>query len=121
MSARSQAALRYAAAGAGLLWGAALLTRPRSIDTLLDDRSPAPVEVLLTRVLGARHVLEAIVLAGPSRRTRMPLLLTEATHAASMVALAAVSPRHRRMALASLLAAVTLGATTAIATKPVAR
>ena len=53
----------------------------------------------------------------PSRHTRKPLLLTEATHAASMLALAAVSPRHRRLAWASLFAAATLGVATAIATR----
>ena len=72
----------------------------------------------LTRALGARHIVGAIALAAPSRRTRNPLLLTEATHAASMVALAVASPRHRRVALASLAMAMSLGAATAAATRP---
>ena len=118
MSLRGRAAVRYAASATGLMWGAALLTRPRLIDTMLDDRTPTPLETMLTRVLGARHVVEALALAVPSRHTRKPLLLTEATHAASMAALAAVSPRHRRVALASLLVAVALGGATAAATRP---
>jgi hypothetical protein len=117
MKAKKRATLRYAASATGLLWGTTLLTRPRLVDALLDDRAPSQLEVILTRVLGARHVVEALALAVPSRHTRKPLLLTEATHAVSMAALAAASPRHRRVALASLAVAVTLGAATAAATR----
>jgi hypothetical protein len=61
-------------------------------------------------VLGARHAAEAVVLArrpGPSVRrivTGVDLL-----HGASMVALAVLSPRYRRIATASALAAGALG------------
>ena len=118
MTVKSRATLRYAASAAGLAWGATLLTRPRLVDALLDDRSPSPIEIVLTRTLGARHVVEALALTVPSRHTRKPLLVTEATHAASMVVLAVVSPRHRRVALASLLVASVLGLATAAATRP---
>jgi len=87
------------------------------MDALLDGRSPSRVEVMLTRILGARHVVEALALTVPSRHTRRPLLFTEAAHASSMVALAVASPRHRRVALASLLVAVLLGGATAAATR----
>lgn len=118
MNARERMTLRYAASSAGLLWGSTLLTHPRLVAALLDDRSPSHVEVVLTCTLGARHVVEALALAVPSRHTRKPLLLTEGAHAASMAALAVASPRHRRVALVSLLVAVVLGGASAVATRP---
>lgn len=118
MNADPRLRLRYAATATGLLWGSALFARPSTVLALLRDGSPTQLEIALTRTLGARHVVEAVALAVPTRHTRRPLLLTEATHAASMVALALASPRHRRAALASLLVAVALGAATAAATRP---
>jgi hypothetical protein len=116
LSLRERNRLRYLTSGAALLWGAFLFSRPRLIDGLLDDRSPSPVEVGLTRALGARHIVGAIALAAPTRRTRNPLLLTEAAHAGSMVALAVVSQRHRRIAVASMVAAGVLAGATAVVT-----
>jgi hypothetical protein len=117
MSAHKRLVLRYAASAGGLLWGGLLFSRPRLVDRLLDGAGPSHAEMMLTRTLGARHVVEAVALAVPGRRVRRPLLVTEAAHASSMLALGLASPRHRRVALASLFVAAALGLATAMATR----
>jgi hypothetical protein len=58
--------------------------------------------VVAARALGARHVLEALVMAREHEH-RPPLWMigVDAAHAASMLLVAARSPRLRRDALAS--------------------
>lgn len=64
------------------------------------DRSRAVV--VAARALGARHVLEALVMAREHEQSPPRwMIAVDATHAASMLALAASSPRLRRDALAS--------------------
>jgi hypothetical protein len=65
--------------------------------------------VVAVRVLGARHVLEAAVMAAEhERRPPRWMIGVDAAHAASMLALAALSPRLRRDALASAASASVL-------------
>jgi len=65
-------------------------------------------ERVTVRVLGARHLLQAVVTAArPTSGTRRAGVAVDAAHAASMLALAAASPSHRRAALCS---ATTAGA-----------
>jgi hypothetical protein len=73
----------------------------------LGYRDPRAVSVA-ARVLGTRHLVEAVVLTRiGTTRVRSLVAVVDATHAASMVALAAVRPDQRRPALAS--AALTTG------------
>jgi hypothetical protein len=84
------------------LWGGVLLVAPRA---LLDcGGRPSRGVTRMTRVLGARHLVEAVILY---RRRPPPrwAVIVDATHGASMVVLAACSRRVRRAALASAAAA----------------
>ncbi|MBE1552144.1 hypothetical protein GGC64_006231 [Mycobacterium sp. OAS707] len=79
----------------GLLWGLRLDSRAR----------------LVVRILGARHLLQAAVLAASAR----PLILrlgsvVDALHATSMLGLAAVDDRRRRAALGDAAVASSLAA-----------
>ena len=79
----------------------------------LDD-APSQVTVVATRVLGGRWLLQGLVggvVAGRGatarRRTGWTDAVVETTHAASMVLLAAVDPRHARLARLSAAVALT--------------
>jgi hypothetical protein len=89
-------------------WGTLLLAFPRALLALGGgDRSP-PV-VIAVRVLGARHLTESLLMA--ARHEERPpnwMIEVDAVHAASMLVLAARSPRLRRDALASAGTAVLL-------------
>lgn len=90
------------------MWGVVLLTAPRGVLGVIG--TPAtPGVVGLTRVLGARHLLQGLVLV---LAHHPPLRVTagvEAVHAATMIA-AAVVPRYRRAALVSAVVAAGLAA-----------
>jgi hypothetical protein len=77
------------------IWGLALLAQPRPF---ADRRVSA-----CARLLGARHVAEAVVLAWRRRPTRWAYAIAsiDGLHALSMLGLAAVDRRHRRIALTS--------------------
>jgi hypothetical protein len=83
-----------------------LLADPDAVLRALAQRSPAPRERLVARVLGLRHLAEGVVVA---RHCSPAWLLggaaVDAVHCLSMAALAAESPRHRRLATASALTA----------------
>jgi hypothetical protein len=88
--------------------GSVLLARPGQALAMVGapDRHDDVVP-LVARVLGGRLVLQAatdVVLHGRSRRVG---LAVELAHAASMAAVVAVSPRHRRTA--SISAALATG------------
>ncbi len=89
-----------------LLLGMVLLADPDAVLRALAQRSPAPRERLVARVLGLRHLAEGVVVA---RHCSPAWLLggaaVDAVHCLSMAALAAESPRHRRLATASALTA----------------
>jgi hypothetical protein len=71
------------------------------------DRS-RPV-VVAVRILGARHLVESAVMAAEhERRPPAWMIGVDSAHAASMLILAAFSPRLRRDALASAGAASVL-------------
>lgn len=95
------------------VWGAGLLLAPVHI---LPTVSPPPRRQLLlgARALGARELLQAIVLAGRVE-PGPPLwsIAVDATHAASMFALAAASRLWRQDALLSAILATTFAATSA--------
>jgi hypothetical protein len=68
-----------------------------------------PRSVAVARVLGARHLLQAVITAArPTRGTRRLGVAVDAAHGASMLALAAVSRPHRRAALCSAATATAL-------------
>lgn len=86
-----------------LVWGAILLARRSRVFVLVAGREPTEVEQVAMSVLGGRHLAEAAMRLGLPTRARRLLVGVDLTHAASMVALAARSPQHRRPAGLSAL------------------
>ena len=97
-------------------YGAALLCAPGAALRLGTGRSPGPRARTVTRVLGARHLVQAAVTMW---RPRAAVLAAgagvDACHAASMLALAAADPRSRRAGLADAVAAAAFAITGAAA------
>jgi hypothetical protein len=91
-----------AATTARLVVGAACLVEPGRVLGLIGglDRTDARTHVI-TRVLGVRLLAQGVadVTIGP--RTRVPDILVDVTHAASMVLAARHWPHHRRSAMVS--------------------
>ncbi|MGA5302846.1 hypothetical protein ACPCHT_23150 [Nucisporomicrobium flavum] len=102
-------ALRLALAGRAV-YGFALLLMP---DTVLraTGRAPARGAVAVARVLGARHVLQAVAAAAaPTGRMTAFGAAVDTVHAATDLAVAAVSPWWRRSALTDSVVAAGLAA-----------
>lgn len=97
--------------------GAAILVRPQ-LPLRLATGQTREHELTATRVLGARYVAQSVVGAGLTRagrrsgatdgwrRLRQADAAVDVVHALSMVGLAAVSPRHRRLATVSAVTAL---------------
>jgi hypothetical protein len=87
-------------------YGAALILAPRAALGGPALGADEPGSVPIARLLGVRHLAEAAVLF---RRADRRLLLAGAgvdcLHAASMLALAAISPSRRRLAVAGAASA----------------
>lgn len=91
---RAIAAVR---AGYGLL----LLTRGVALGTAAVGRPLDRGEAVMVRFLGARHLGQAAATLALPALAR-PAALVDAGHAASLAGIAAVSRRHRRLALLDL-------------------
>jgi hypothetical protein len=118
MSTGNRAARVLGIAQAGV--GTAMVLAPRFVSGLPRGAvAPAPI----VRVLGARSVGQGVVTAIRADRTTLALgAAVDITHLASMVALAAVSPRWRRTAFGSAaLAAVSAATALALARSGSAR
>ncbi|MGI8506768.1 MAG: hypothetical protein ACR2MK_08195 [Solirubrobacteraceae bacterium] len=88
------------------VWGAALLLAPGAAWRLAGSGDPDPAARLLTRVLGGRELVQAIVAARHcSRFSTFAGVAVDATHASTMLAVATARPADRRPATASALAA----------------
>jgi hypothetical protein len=100
------------AAAAGTAWGLALVVQPERILTALDgETAPDPALVAGARVLGVRHVVQAIVLVRrPNLAARWGIGI-DVAHAVSMLGLAAVDHRRRRAELVSAAVSLALGIT----------
>jgi hypothetical protein len=95
------------------LYGTALLLAPGLLLRGVGDPAD-PAARLATRLLGARHLGEAALLAATGRRASRVGAAVDGLHAASMVLLGLAVPLHRRAAMASgavagVLAALELG------------
>ncbi len=93
-------------AGVRLIYGSALLLAP---DAVLAERTNGPIDrraVLVARVLGARQIVQAVVVR--RKRSRGWILggvAIDATHAATMLLLALNDRRRRTLATANALGA----------------
>lgn len=84
-------------------YGLAVVVAGPRIAALVAGRPLGRGEALVVRALGARHVAQAAVTVAAPQLAK-PAVLVDAAHAASLLGFA-LSPRHRRMALADLPAA----------------
>lgn len=90
--------------------GIVLLFRTRAVLGLVGGTEPDAGAVAAGRVLGARHLLDAVCLVAAPTSLGPVVRVVDGVHGASMLGLAAVSRSHRRIALASAaLAAVLAG------------
>jgi hypothetical protein len=93
--------------GAG--FGAALLLRPRAVLSAVGADPDLPGLIPAARILGARHLVQGVILAvAPARVARWSASI-DGLHAASMYGLAVVAPDYRRAALVSAGVASALG------------
>jgi hypothetical protein len=91
-------------------WAAFLLVTPSSALSLLGGQ-PDATSRSVARILGARHVLQAMVELTSWPRWRRIGSLVDATHAATALALAIADQRWRRPAGADAVIAATLAVT----------
>jgi len=90
--------MRYAAV-ARAAYGLSLLLAPGTVIGVASDEPPDQASTVVGRVLGARHLLQALTVEWS--RTRGWLLIgaaVDVAHALSMVGLAALDKNHRRPA-----------------------
>lgn len=86
---------------ARVAWGSVLLAAPGRVLAVVGDDDPLLEPVV--RVLGARHLLQALLLGGHSRTAHRLGAAIDAGHVASLVVAAAFSPGRRRVALTGAL------------------
>ena len=87
-------------------WGAVLLAAPRMVMALISQRPAGRCSRLVARLLGARDLVQAVVLArDQSRPTVAAGIAVDALHSSTMLWLAIRRPEHRRGALFSALIA----------------
>jgi hypothetical protein len=96
-------------------YGAALLCAPGLVLGLATGQAPSPRARAVARILGARHLAQAVLTFW---RPRPAVFLTgagiDACHAASMLALAVADPRMRRAGIADAATAAAFTATGAL-------
>lgn len=80
-------------------WGLTLLAAPGRCIALGGGPAPGADAVAVARVLAGRHVLQGVVELASWPRLRRLGATVDALHAASMMSLAAVDRRWRRVAL----------------------
>ena len=85
--------------------GGALAGGSSRIASAVEGRRAGRVPVVLTALLGIRHLAEAVVLAvKPGHLQRRSILATDVVHASSMVGLVALRRDQRRLAGAAAIA-----------------
>jgi hypothetical protein len=98
---------------ARLVLGAAALLQPRAVASWWGADPDSGEVVPVARVLGARHVTQAVLLTvRPSRSAEQVGAAVDVLHAVTMLLLAGVSPRCRRPAATSACVALALTAGT---------
>jgi hypothetical protein len=109
-----------AVTGLRIGWGAALVAAPQPLLRLL-ARADAPadrVAVAVLRVLGLRHVGQAVVeVLGPQPVVRYLGAAVDGLHALTALGLAVLDPRWRRGALTDTAIAASFATATAVSTR----
>lgn len=106
---------RFLAVRAG--YGAILLLAPDRVIRIATRHRPDRASRAVVRILGARHLTQAIVSVGASSRVVAVVgAEVDAVHSMSMLGVAALSPPHRRGGLIDAVAAGSFAATGALLT-----
>jgi len=106
---------RFAAVRAG--YGALLLGAPGPVIRLYTGHRADPRTRLVARLLGARHLAQAMATAGPAGRVVLALgVEADLAHAASMVGLAGFDRARRRAGLVDAAAASSFAVVGAVLT-----
>jgi hypothetical protein len=93
-------------------YGAVLLLAPPGVLARLAGEACDEATVRVARVLGAREIVQAAILtARPGHGWQLGGAVVDVLHGASMLALAAASPRYRRLALGNARTAGVLALT----------
>jgi len=96
-------------------YGTALLCAPGLALGLFTGQAPSQRARAVTRILGARHLAQAVLtLWRPRPAVFLAGAGVDACHAASMLALAVTDPRMRRAGVADAVAAAAFTATSAL-------
>lgn len=90
----------------GVAWGTALFVYPDAVWERVAGRRCTDDEQLVTQLLGARHVVQGLAEVVAPRVARGPARFLDASHALSMVSLAAWRREYAPPALASAAVAV---------------
>jgi hypothetical protein len=94
-----------------MAWGAALVLAPDEVLRRVGHEPIDPRERRVTQVLGGRELVQGLIAARHwSRGSILSGAAVDATHAATMLALAIRRPAYRRPAAASALTAGSLAA-----------
>lgn len=111
---------RFAAVRAG--YGALLLSAPGPVIRLYTGHRADPRTRMVTRVLGARHLAQAVATAGTPDRSLLALgVEADLAHTASMLALAAVDREHRRAGVVDAISASSFAVVGAVLTRRAGR
>ena len=94
-----EASLSRLAGAGGLTWGTVLLADGDEAWHSIEHRTPDDIEQVAIRALGVRHLVQGFAQLTAPRAASGPVIIIDLVHAASMAALAAASPRHRRAAM----------------------
>jgi hypothetical protein len=106
--------------GARATWGAALLAAPGLVLRLVGELEPDPRSRAVVRVLGARHLVQAVFSGrAPGRATLADGAWVDGVHALTSLALAAGDRPRARLALTDALIAASWGAASARAARRV--
>ncbi len=94
-----------------VLWGTVLLITPEVVLRDLPHQRIDRAARGFARVLGARHLTQAAITSRDgTQRWLMAGAMVDATHAATMAALAALRPDRRKLALTNIATAMALAA-----------
>lgn len=103
---------RFAVPAVHAAWGGALISRPLPLLATLSGRPPKRRDMVVLRVLGARHLAQAaLTAAAPAPAVLAAGAVVDVLHATTCLGAAVMSIRWRRAARLGCLSAAGLAAT----------
>lgn len=101
-----------------ILYGSVLFLAPGKVLHALSHEPIDQRAQIFARALGARHLLQAVIVDRHASKRRLRAgAVVDASHAATMVTLAVLRPQRRRLAGGNALAAATFAAAGVVETR----